>query len=110
MLVRDKVLRASWVSDRNKYAASPSAVRLGVFSNINSARGGQGGRKSSGRNISSLSAFISVTFNACRFGRDPKAVRSIVGSIFNLDSSSTSRFVHTCLVVSISRLLSAPPI
>ena len=110
VVVRDKFFKASWVSERKRYATKPSAVRLGVFSKMSSVRGGQGGRYSLGRKRSSLNAFISVTFKACRCGKDPTTLRSIVGSMFSLDSSSTSKFAHNVLFASISRLLSAPPI
>lgn len=44
VVVKDRVLRDSWVSERKRYATSPSAVRFGVFSKISSESGGHGGR------------------------------------------------------------------
>ena len=42
--VRERVLSAFWVSERNRYVANPSAVTLGVFSKRSSFRGGNGAR------------------------------------------------------------------
>ena len=44
--VRDRVLSVFWTSERKRYVIKPLAVTLGVFSNISSVRGGNGGRYS----------------------------------------------------------------
>ena len=42
--VKERLLRASWVSERKRYATSPSAVMLGTLEMMSSSRAGHGGR------------------------------------------------------------------